>query len=112
MYYMYSAYFYNIKMNPLTENEWDNLRSNFIHGRLLGNLRTRFQDMFPNEEVISMIHFDELSPDQKEEAYRIYILNELGEIDGGRKHRKCKKYKRTRRRRSRKSRGRKSRRHR
>ena len=38
--------------------------------------------------------------------------SQLGEIDGGRKHRKCKKYKRTRRCRSRKSRGRKSRRHR
>ena len=100
---------------PLTENEWDSVRSDFIHGRLSANLRNDFAAMFAgNEEVIPIINFDGLDPQQKEEAARIYMLSGFGEEDynGGRKHRRSKKYKRTRRRRSRKSRGRRSRKHR
>ncbi len=103
-------------MNPLTENEWDSVRSDYINGRLSENLRDRFAAMFAgSEEVIPIIHFDGLDQEQKNEAFAIYVLNGFGEEDfnGGRKHRKSKKYKRTRRRRSRKQRcGRKSRRHR
>lgn len=95
---------------PLTENEWDSVRSDFIHGRLSANLRARFASIFPNEAIIPMINFDGLDPGQKIQAYNIYILNELG-LEGGRKHSRSKKYKRTRRRRSKKH-GRKSRRHR
>jgi hypothetical protein len=58
-----------------------------------------------------MIHFDALDPEQKEEASSIWILHELGEEGGGRKHRRSKKYKRTRRPRS-KRHGRKSKKHR
>jgi hypothetical protein len=99
-------------MNTLTEDEWNNLRNNFINERLSQNLTVRFREMFDgNEEVISMINFDGLSPEQKVEAYNIFISNELG-LEGGRKYRRSKKYKRSRRHRTRKSRGRKSRRHR
>jgi hypothetical protein len=100
-------------MNQLTENEWNDLRNDFISERLSQNLTIRFNQMFDdNEEVIPMIHFDGLTPGQKDEAFAIYILNALG-LDGGRKPRISKKYKRTHRRRSRKQkRGRKSRRHR
>jgi hypothetical protein len=101
-------------MNPLTEDEWNNLRNDFINKKLSANLNFRFEQMFiNNEEVIPMIHFDGLSPEQKEEASNIWILSEIGEEGGGgRKHRRFKKYKRTHKRRSRKTRGRKSRRHR
>jgi hypothetical protein len=95
---------------PLTENEWDSVRSDFIHGRLSANLRARFASIFPNETIISMINFDGLDPGQKIQAYNIYISNELGLEGGGRKHRRSKKYKRTSRRRSKKH-GRKSRKH-
>jgi hypothetical protein len=95
---------------PLTENEWDSIRSAFIHGRLSQNLRMRFAAMFPNEAIIPMIHFDGLSPGQKEEAFNIFISNEL-DLEGGRKYRRSKKYKRTRRPRSKKH-GRKSKKHR
>jgi hypothetical protein len=99
-------------MNPLTEDEWNNLRNDFINKKLSANLNIRFEQMFiNNEEVIPMIHFDGLSPGQKEEASNIWILNELGIEGGGRKHRRSKKYKSIRRRRSRKH-GRKSKRHR
>jgi|688.fasta_scaffold270338_2 hypothetical protein len=108
-------------MNPLTEDEWNNLRNNFINERLSQNLTVRFKEMFNgNEEVIPMINFDGLTPEQKEEAFNIYILNDIGEDPfadeevGGRKPRRSKKYKKTRRRRGSKKRrnGRKSRRHR
>jgi hypothetical protein len=98
---------------PLTENEWDSVRSDFIHGHLSPNLRARFASIFPNEAIIPMINFDGLDPGQKIQAYNIYISNELG-LEGGRKHSRSKKYKKTRRRRGSKKRrhGRKSRRHR
>lgn len=100
-------------MNPLTEDEWNNLRNDFINKKLSANLNIRFEEMFiNNEEVIPMIHFDGLSPEQKEEASNIWILNELGIEGGSRKHRRFKKYKKTHKRRSRKTRSRKSRRHR
>jgi hypothetical protein len=101
-------------MNLLTEDEWNNLRNDFISQRLSQNLTIRFSQMFEdNEEVIPMINYNDLTPGQKAEAWAIYIEDIL-ELDGGRKSSRSKKYKRTRRRQGSKKRrrGRKSRRYR
>jgi hypothetical protein len=106
-------------MDLLSEDEWNNLRNAYIIGSLSQHLREYLEALFPdNEHLIPMITFSELTLEQKRGARDIWILNELGDmeglIEGGRKHRRSKKYKRTRRHRVSKKRrhGRKSRKHR
>jgi hypothetical protein len=97
-------------MNQLSEDEWDELRSKFIHGDLSENLHIRFAELFlDNEELIPFISFADLDVGQQAAARQIYLDSiNVGPAGG----RRSKKNKRTRRRRgSRKSRGRKSRRH-
>jgi hypothetical protein len=98
-------------MNQLSEDQWDELRSKFIHENLPENLRIRFAELFlDNEELIPFISFADLTVGQQEAAFQIYLDSINAPPAGGRR---SKKNKRTRRRRgSRKSRARKTRRHR